>query len=266
MAILTKLPRAAALLGGVLLAGCVIVTEDDGLLASTPIVHALERETADVVEVARFSNLQPGAPLPAGWLGWGLNSGKRQTEYRLVPGDSGTVLEAYADRAGTGFYRRVRVDPQRHPMLEWSWRVENLIRGANLRVASREDSAARLVVSFHGDPKKLDFHDRVQLRLAKVFAGESLPYAMLIYVWSNKITVETTLPSPQIDRIRMVVVESGDGRVGQWLKYRRNVFEDYRRAFGEDPSDIVAVGMLTDSDNTQQVARSYYGDITLRAP
>jgi len=61
-------------------------------------------------------------------------------------------------------------------------------------------------------------------------------------------------------------VESGEGRVGQWLKYRRNVFDDYRRAFGEEPADIVAVGVLTDSDNTQQVARSYYGDITLRVP
>ena len=62
MAILTKLPRAAALLGGILLAGCATVTKDDGLLASTPIVRALERETAEVVEVARFSNLRPGAP------------------------------------------------------------------------------------------------------------------------------------------------------------------------------------------------------------
>jgi hypothetical protein len=104
------------------------------------------------------------------------------------------------------------------------------------------------------------------LRLAKVFAGEPLPFAMLIYVWSNQIPVETALPSPQIDRIRMVVVEQGAEHVGQWRQYRRNVVEDYRRAFGEEPGDIVAVGMLTDSDNTRNSARSYYGDITLRAP
>lgn len=266
MSILAKLSRAAATLVGLLLAGCATVSEDDGLLASTPIVRALARETAEVIEVARFSDLQPGAPLPAEWLGWGLNSGKRQTEYRLVHTATGTALEAFADRAGTGFYRRLRVDPQRQPMLEWSWRVENLIPGADLRVGRREDSAARLVVSFHGDTQKIDFEDRLKLRIAKAIAGEPLPYAMLIYVWSNKIPVDTTLPSPQIDRIRMVVVESGDGRVGQWLNYRRNVLDDYRRAFGEEPADIVAVGVLTDSDNTQQVARSYYGDITLRAP
>jgi hypothetical protein len=266
MSILAKLSRAAATLAAIAIGGCSMLPEDDGLLASTPIVRALARESGDVVEIARFTELREGEPLPAHWLGWGLHSGKRPTEYRLVHTAAGTALEAYAERAGTGLYRRVRVDPRRQPVLEWSWRTETLIRGADLRIGSREDSAARLVVSFHGDPKKLDFEDRAKLHLAKAFAGEPLPYAMLLYVWSNQIPVGTTLPSPQIDRIRMVVVESGAARVGQWLRYRRNVFEDYRRAFGEDPGDIVAVGVLTDSDNMQQVARSYYGDITLRAP
>jgi len=66
--------------------------------------------------------------------------------------------------------------------------------------------------------------------------------------------------------VLMIVVESGGANLGQWRHYRRNVVEDFRRAFGEDPEDIVAIGMLTDSDNTRQSARALYGDITLRAP
>ncbi len=248
------------------LAGCASVPEDDGLLASTPIVRALERETDAVVPVARFSALGAGETLPDDWLGWGLRSGKRPTHYRLVANGAGAALEAFADRAASGLYRRLRVDLRRQPMLEWSWRTERLIPQADVSNGAREDSAARLVLSFHGDPRRLDFEDRAKLRLAKVFAGEPLPYAMLIYVWSNHLPVESTLPSPQIDRIRMVVVESGPERLGRWLTYRRNVLEDYRRAFGEEPGDLVAVGMLTDTDNTQQRARSWYGDITLRAP
>jgi hypothetical protein len=260
-----RMRRILMLSGLLALGGCASVP-DDGLLASTPIVRELFRERGDVVEVARFSRLKAGEPLPASWQFWGLQSGKRPTQYRLVGSPKGTVLEAFADRAATGLYRKIRVSPQRQPMLEWEWRIEGAIPGADVRVASREDSVARLVVSFHGNPDKLDFEDRAKLRLAKVFAGEPLPYAMLIYVWSNQIPVESALPSPQIDRIRMIVVESGSAHVGQWRQYRRNILEDYRRAFGEEPGDIVAVGMLTDSDNTQQVARSYYGDITLRAP
>ena len=247
------------------LAGCASTT-DDGLLASTPIVRDLWREWGSVVEVARFSQMKQGEALPAGWEPWGMQSGKRPTEYRLIDSTRGTALEAFADRAGTGLYRKIRISPYRQPNVEWEWRVDRLIPGADKHSAGREDAPARLVLSFHGDPANLDFEQRTKLRLAKAVAGEALPYAMLIYVWSNQIPVEHALPSPQIDRIRVVVVESGEGRVGQWLKYRRNVFDDYRRAFGEEPADIVAVGVLTDSDNTQQVARSYYGDITLRVP
>jgi hypothetical protein len=250
----------------VALAGCASLPEDDGLLASTPIVRSLERETDAVVPVARFSQMAAGAPLSADWRGWGLRSGKRPTRYRLVDEGGDVALEADADRAGTGLYRRIRVDPRRQPLLEWRWRAERLIPGADLAKGPREDAVARLVVSFHGDPARLDFQERSLLRLAKVFAGEPLPYAMLIYVWSNDLPVGAVLPSPQIDRIRIVVVESGEAGLGRWRSYRRNVLEDYRRAFGEDPGDIVAVGVLTDTDNTQQRARTLYGDITLRAP
>jgi hypothetical protein len=259
-------PHALACVALALLAACAAVPEDDGLLASTPIVRELDREEDDVVEVARFSELRAGARLPSHWQGWGLKAGKRPTAYSLVNGSDRTVLLAQAEQAGTGLYRRVRVDPARQSILEWSWRVDQLMPGADERVAAREDSVARLVVSFHGDRERLDFQQRSLLRLARVFAGEPLPYAMLIYVWSNEVPVETALESPQIERIRMIVVERGPARLGQWLHYRRNVREDYRRAFGEDPGDIVAVGVLTDSDNTQQSARALYGDITLRAP
>lgn len=255
-----------ALAALVALAGCASLPEDDGLLASTPIMRSLERETDAVVPVARFSQMAPGAPLSADWRGWGLRAGKRPTRYRLVDEGGDVALEADADRAGTGLYRRIRVDPRRQPLLEWRWRAERLIPGADLAKGPREDAVARLVVSFHGDPARLDFQERSLLRLAKVFAGEPLPYAMLIYVWSNDLPVGTTLPSPQIDRIRIVVVESGEEGLGRWRSYRRNVLEDYRLAFGEDPGDIVAVGVLTDTDNTQQRARTLYGDITLRAP
>lgn len=249
-----------------LLAGCATVHEEDAYLASAPIVRELPREQDAVVPVARFSGMAAGALLSEDWRGWGLRSGRRPTRYRLVDEGGDVALEADADRAGTGLYRRVRVDPRRQPILEWRWRAERLIAGADLAKGSREDAVARLVVSFHGDPARLDFQERSLLRLARVFAGEPLPYAMLIYVWSNSLPAGTMLPSPQLDRIRMVVVESGEEGLGRWRSYRRNVLEDYRRAFGEDPGDIVAVGVLTDTDNTQQHARTLYGDITLRAP
>jgi hypothetical protein len=47
---------------------------------------------------------------------------------------------------------------------------------------------------------------------------------------------------------------------------RRNVLEDYRRAFGEEPGDIVAVGIMTDYGDNGGGRRAQYGDITFRQP
>jgi hypothetical protein len=88
---------------------------------------------------------------------------------------------------------------------------------------------------------------------------------MLIYVWSRDIAVETVVPNPLLDRIRLLVVQSGADRLGTWQLFRRDVLQDYRMAFGEEPDDIVAVGVLTSSDNSQQSVHALYGDITFRA-
>jgi len=76
--------------------------------------------------------------------------------------------------------------------------------------------------------------------------------------------VGTVLTSPHTDRVRMIVVESGDEKVDQWVSVRRNVAEDYRLAFGEEPGDIVAIGVLTDVGDDGTRRRAFYGDITAR--
>jgi hypothetical protein len=67
----------------------------------------------------------------------------------------------------------------------------------------------------------------------------------------------------QTAKIQTIVVESG-GHIGEWRELRRNVLEDYRRAFGEEPWDIVGVGVMTDARNTHGKASALYGDISFR--
>ncbi|MGH8689876.1 MAG: DUF3047 domain-containing protein, partial [Burkholderiales bacterium] len=63
----------------------------------------------------------------------------------------------------------------------------------------------------------------------------------------------------------MIVVESGMQRAGEWVTVRRNVAEDYRRAYGEEPDDIVAVGLMIDPGDDYSRRRAFYGDITFRS-
>jgi len=258
----------AALLAGVLaLGGCAAPrppADPERLLGSTAVVESRERETGARIAVARFSQGRPGGALPEGWTPWIILPGKPMTTYRLVEAGGRVALEADAERAASGLVRVLRVDPHSHPILEWDWRVPALPAGADPRIATREDAVARVIVSFHGDLENLDFADRAQLRFAKALSGQALPYATLMYIWANALPPETVVRNPHTARVRMIVVDSGTRRLGEWVHVRRNLLEDFRRAFGEDPWDVVAIGVMTDADNTRGRARAYYGDILLQ--
>ena len=254
--------RSSACLA-LLLAGCA-GTPDDPLVWSDDLVRTLWRETGEAVEVARFSQLAPGAAI-APWEPWFVRRGNVPTGYRVAEVDGTPALEADAQQGGSGLSRKIRVDPNRHPWLEWRWRVERE-SGSDLRSASAGSPLARLSLAFHGDAAKLDLEDRAKLRLAMLLTENGLPYASLVYVWMLDVPVGTVIRSAYTDRVRLMVVESGPQRIGQWVSVRRNIVEDYRRAFGEDPGDIVAVGLMTDAGDDHSRRRGYYGDITFRRP
>jgi hypothetical protein len=249
----------------VLAAGCASTPEDDSLVWSDAVVRTLQRERGEVVEVARFSRLRPGAALEP-WEPWMIVRGNAPTTYRAAEVDGVVALEAEGVAGGSGMWRKIRVDPQRNPVLEWRWRVPSPAAGSPpLAVTSKYSPVARLSLAFHGDPEKLDFEDRVKLRMAKALTVNGLPYASLLYVWMVNEPVDTVIQSPHTGRVRMIVVESGAQRAGQWVTIRRNVLEDFRRAFDEEPGDIVSVGLMTDFGDDGSPRRTLYGDITFRS-
>ena len=261
-------PRRILPLACVLLGACASAPSDpsdpsdpEGLLASSAIVAARQVERAERIEVARFSREAAGAG-PDQWEPFVILPQTPHTQYRVVATSEGTVLEANADRSASGLYRRIRIDPKSHPIVEWRWNVVQPVSGADARIPSREDSPARLVISFHGDINRLDFTERVTLRWYKALTGQTLPYAMLMYIWAGALPAETAIPSEHTAKIQLIVVPSDEARVGQWVHFKRNVLEDYRRFFGDEPGDIVAVGVMSDSDDTGNKARALFGDIT----
>lgn len=62
----------------------------------------------------------------------------------------------------------------------------------------------------------------------------------------------------------MIVVESGADGLNQWISEERNLYEDYKKAFGEEPPMISGVAIMTDTDNTGESAMAYYGDIVFK--
>lgn len=208
-----------------------------------------------------FSSLKAGGALPPAWSPVKIAAGKKPTHYALVDDDGTVVLHAKADAAATGLGSDVRFDVHAAPVLEWRWKVAALIDGADNAIAAKEDSPARIVLYFDGDRARLSLGDRTKLSLADGLQGRQVPYATLMYVWANRAPVGAVVVNPNTGRVRMVVASSGPGGVGTWQAQRRNVVEDFRKAFGEDPGMLIGVGVLTDTDNTGGTAEAWYGDL-----
>jgi hypothetical protein len=214
--------------------------------------------------VSHFSDSPPGGELPLGWEVWTLSRFKKPTQYQLVMQDGRTVVKASAHASASGLLHRLSVDPRKYPLLHWRWKVTELIATADNSKKNSEDSPVRVAVSFDGDIEKLPLGDRVLFDSLRLLSGQNMPYATLIYIWENRAPKDTIIPNPHTSRVKMIVVESGGDKLGNWQVETRNVYDDFKRAFGEEPGTITSVGIMTDTDNTGANVHAYYGDIQFR--
>ncbi|MEP6874452.1 MAG: DUF3047 domain-containing protein [Burkholderiales bacterium] len=216
--------------------------------------------------VPAFSGAAAGGPTPEGWRPYLLRPDRMKTVYSMEQRAGRTVLRAVADSAASGLSCAVDIDPRRTPWLRWEWRADNVHAKATVAHDVLEDTPARLVVAFGGDIATLPLRDRIFFEQVEVFTGNVLPFATLTYVWDGQLPVGTMLSYGRSDRIRYDVVESGVARAGQWLRYERNVLDDYQRVFGEAlKGHVSSVGVLTDSDDLKNHVEAWYGDIGLYA-
>ncbi len=187
--------------------------------------------------------------------------GKVPTEFRPVRKDGRDALAVRSQASASMLRSQLRIDPQDLGRVRFSWMVPALIADADLAVRDREDATVRVILAFEGDRSRFSARDAALSELARAITGEEMPYATLMYVWSGRHPAGTLIKSARTDRIRKLVVQSGTQDLGRWLEYERDVRADYERAFGEAPGALVAVGIMTDSDNTRSRAQAWYGPV-----
>ncbi len=214
-----------------------------------------------LADLPLFSASSAPSTVPTGWQPWKVNRNKTPTRYSLTEVDQRTVLHAEADGSASGLYVPLT---QRDPgTLRWMWRTRDVIRVADNAVGHREDAPLRIFVAFDGDRNTLSLKDQLMYEMARITTGREMPYATLMYIWGGKRPVGSVLNNPHTDRVRMIIVDSGTRHTNEWRCHERDLRADYRKAFGTDPGKILAVGLMTDTDNTKSRAEAWYGDIAL---
>lgn len=208
-----------------------------------------------------FSTADTAQALPAGWQSWIIHPNKTPTQYALTEVDRQVVLHARADSSASGLY--VPLTGREPGKLRWSWKTRDVIDDADNAKGPREDAPLRLFVAFDGDKSELSLKDQLMDEMARLISGREMPYATLMYIWGAKRPAGAIVSNPHTDRIRMIVVDSGRQYANQWRCHERDLRADYRRAFGREPGKLVAIGVMTDTDNTKSRAEAWYGDIAL---
>jgi hypothetical protein len=218
-----------------------------------------EPEIQDPPQVARFS--ESGGKMPAGWQPLHFPKISRHTEYDLVKDSGVWVVRATSRAAASGYTHPVRVDLRRYPVLRWRWRVENVLEAGDVRTKAGDDYPARIYVTFEYDPDSVGLWRKARYRIARQLFGD-VPIGAITYIWASHAETGLIVDNAFAGSfVKMIVVESGPSRAGQWREETRNLYEDYRRAFGEEPPLVNGVAIMTDSDNTGESAVAYYGDL-----
>lgn len=235
--------RAATAL---LLAGCLPVLAADPGAAAACVPRNLGFDRAD-----------------AGWKSQPISKLKRDTVYAVAMEEGRAVLRASADRSAS-FYVSFFKPPVGVPAtISWRWKTDALVPGADNRDKKREDAPLRVIVAFDGDASTLPADERRRIDAARKVAGIDLPFATLMYVWSDHVPPDTVIPSAHTSQLKMIAAATGRTGLGSWQSVRRDVAADYRRAFGAEPGRVLGVGVMTDTDNTGTKAVGLYADIRL---
>lgn len=204
------------------------------LLVLILLVWALASYASDVRVVSVLAS--------ADLSGWQEQIFSGRTVYQPVYINGRQAIKASSNQSASGLIRKIDVDLTQTPWLNWSWRVDVPLLGMDETSKAGDDYAARIYVVVDGG-----------LWFWRTRA--------ISYVWSGNMPKHSHWPNAFTDNSMMLAVESGSEHGGQWVSEKRNVLQDLKNLHGIDVSHINAVAIMTDTDNSQQAAIAYYGDI-----
>jgi hypothetical protein len=183
----------------------------------------------------------------------------QHTSYTVVRSDGVNALKARADCSASARYLPLdRVDLTQTPRLSWRWKVEQGLRSTDERIKAGDDFAARVYVLFQFDPEHASLWEKVLHRLGTTRYGELVPGSVISYVWSSREPAGTHWESPFGGSAQLISL--GSGALPEWTDVVVDVVADYRVRFGREPPPVMALAVMTDTDNTCQRATSYYAE------
>ena len=165
-----------------------------------------------------------------------------KTIYSVGSNDNGNFLKAIADNAASGLGKEVKIDLNKTPFINITWKIEKDLMGIEENTKKGHDFAARVFV-------------------IKKTGATPLSNRAINYVFSSNSEVGLNWPSPYTKKSIDNVLATTKNNLNEWITVKSNVKEDFKRFHDLDVNELDGLAIMSDTDNSKMKVIAYYQNI-----
>ena len=169
-----------------------------------------------------------------------------KTIYSVGSNDNGNFLKAIADNAASGLGKEVKIDLNKTPFINITWKIEKDLVGIKENTKKGHDFAARVFV-------------------VKKTGATPLSNRAINYVFSSNSKVGLNWPSPYTKKSIDNVLATTENNFNQWITVKANVKDDFKKFHDLDVNQLDGLAIMSDTDNSKMKAIAYYQNIYFSA-
>ena len=171
-----------------------------------------------------------------------VRGANNKTVYSVGFNENGNFLKAVADNAASGLGKEVKIDLNKTPFINITWKIEKDLPGINENTKKGHDFAARVFV-------------------IKKTGATPLSNRAINYVYSSNSKVGFNSPSPYTKKSIDNVLATTKENLNKWITVKANVKEDFKKFHDLDVNELDGLAIMVDTDNSKMKAISYFQNI-----
>jgi hypothetical protein len=162
------------------------------------------------------------------------------------------IIKAESLGSRSSLFKDIDEKKRNLSILSWRWKVSNVVHSAIETRKDRFDAAARVMVVFGKE------------RGFGIFGGGEPQGLKIEYIWASHLPRGHIFDHPAEKSCKVFVLESGEGKAEQWVYEKRDVRKDFKAVFGTEPEGVLAIGIQTDTDQSNERVTAYYSEPFLK--
>ncbi len=175
-----------------------------------------------------------------------VRGAEKETNYTVGKNENGNFLKAVADNSASGLGKEIKIDLNKTPFINITWKIEQDLPGIKENTKKGHDFAARVFA-------------------VKKTGATPLSNRAINYVFSSNNEIGFSSPSPYTKKSIDNVLASTKYNLNEWITVKSNVKEDFKKFHNLDVNELDGLAVMSDTDNSKKKAVAYYQNIYFSA-